>query len=148
MILFSVKTYNELSKKELYNLLRLRAEVFIVEQDCVYQDIDNKDEKALHVLGYKEGELIAYARVFKPTDYFEYASIGRVIVSKNERHNKYGYDLMITSIKAIKTQFNEKNIAISAQEYLQNFYNNLNFIKKGKAYLEDGISHIYMEKTE
>jgi len=138
------KTYSELTKNELYEILRLRVEVFIVEQDCPYQDVDNKDQKAVHVLGYNNNELIAYSRIFKPNDYFDLASIGRVVVAENQRKYKYGYLLMEESIKAVKKYFNETTIAVSAQEHLKTFYNNLGFQQKGKGYLEDNIPHIYM----
>ena len=113
---FTTKTFQQLTKEELYRILRLRAEVFVVEQDCVYQDIDNKDQKALHILGYKKNELIAYARIFKPNDYFEFASIGRVVVAQKEREHKYGYQLMEAAIMAVTIHFKTYNIAISAQE--------------------------------
>ncbi len=143
---FKTKSYYQLTKDELYQILCLRAEVFVVEQDCAYQDVDNKDQKALHVLGYKKDELIAYTRIFKPNDYFKYASIGRVVVALKERKHKYGYQLMEASINAIKNNFNETIIAISAQTYLKKFYNNLGFIQQGAAYLEDDIPHIFMVK--
>lgn len=139
-----VKTYSELTKDELYSLLQLRSEVFVVEQDCVYQDIDGKDQQALHVLGFKENQLIAYTRIFKPGDYFNQASIGRVVVKENERHHKYGNQIMIVSIQAVKQYFNETTIKISAQCYLKKFYNNLGFKAIGEEYLEDGIPHIAM----
>lgn len=139
-----VKTYSELTKDELYALLQLRSEVFVVEQDCIYQDIDGKDQKALHVLGFKENQLIAYTRVFKPGDYFKQASIGRVVVKANERHHQYGNQIMIASIQAVKQYFNEITIKISAQCYLKKFYNSLGFKEVGEEYLEDGIPHIAM----
>ena len=141
-----VKSFKDLTTQELYDLLQLRSEVFVVEQDCVYQDIDGKDEKALHVLGFKKKKLIAYTRIFKQGDYFKEASIGRVVVKESERQFKYGYDIMNASIDAIKTNFNEKTIKISAQTYLRNFYNNLGFKQVGEEYLEDGIPHIAMLK--
>ena len=144
MLEIKVKTFSELTKQELYNLLQLRSEVFVVEQDCVYQDIDGKDEKALHVLGFKNNKLIAYTRIFKPGDYFEEASIGRVVVAENERQYKYGYDIMKASIKAIKDYFNQTEIKISAQVYLNRFYTNLGFKSIGEEYLEDGIPHVAM----
>ncbi len=146
MLKTQVKTFSELTPQELYSILQLRSEVFVVEQDCVYQDIDGKDEKALHVLGFKNDKLIAYTRLFKSGDYFESASIGRVVVAKNERAFKYGYDLMKASIEAIETHFNEKKIKISAQAYLKTFYNNCGFIEFGEVYLEDNIPHIAMIK--
>ena len=144
MLDITIKHYKELSKDELYKILELRSEVFIVEQDCVYQDIDYKDQKAIHVLGLKKNKLVAYARIFKPGDYFEFESIGRVVVTKNERQNKFGYDIMKASIKAVKDELNETTIKISAQCYLKKFYTNLGFNKVGEKYLEDGIPHIAM----
>ncbi|MGA1225841.1 MAG: GNAT family N-acetyltransferase [Tamlana sp.] len=146
MLEIIVKSFEVLTKKELYNLLQLRSEVFVVEQDCVYQDIDGKDQKALHVLGFKDDKLIAYTRIFKPGDYFTEASIGRVVVTKNERQFKYGYDIMKASINAIKTHYNEDLIKISAQCYLKQFYTNLGFKAVGEEYLEDDIPHIAMIK--
>ena len=93
-----VKLFDELTTQELYDLLQLRSEVFVVEQDCVYQDIDGKDQKAIHVLGYQDDKFVAYTRIFKPGDYFEQASIGRVVVAENYRSHNYGYDIMKASI--------------------------------------------------
>ena len=144
MITTKISAFNELSIVELYDLLQLRSEVFIVEQDCVYQDIDGKDQKALHVLGYKNEKLVAYTRIFKPGDYFKEASIGRVVVMKGERAHNYGNAIMNASINAIKMHYNETIIKISAQTYLKRFYNNLKFMEIGEEYLEDGIPHIAM----
>ena len=147
MLNIQVKIYDELSINELYGLLQLRSEVFVVEQDCVYQDIDDKDQKAIHVLGFKNNKIVAYTRIFKPGDYFKEASIGRVVVSEKERKFKYGYEIMEASIKAILEFYNETTIKISAQTYLTKFYNNLGFSQTGEEYLEDGIPHIAMLKT-
>ena len=144
MPVFQHKKFDDLSIEELHALFALRSEVFVVEQNCVYQDLDGKDQLAYHVLGYKDSILTAYARVFKPGDYFKASSIGRVVVAKNQRQFKYGYDIMEASIKAIKTHFNVTEIKISAQCYLKNFYNNLEFFEIGEEYLEDGIPHIAM----
>ena len=146
MLDIKVKFFKDLTTQELYDILQLRSEVFVVEQDCVYQDIDSKDQKALHIIGYKNDRVVAYTRIFKPGDYFDLASIGRVVVSQKERDNKYGYDIMNTSIKAIRDNFNESTIKISAQCYLKKFYNNLEFKQVGVEYLEDGIPHIAMVK--
>lgn len=144
MLTITVKSFNQLTINELYEVLQLRSEVFVVEQDCVYQDIDGKDQTALHVLGIKDNKIVAYTRLFKPGDYFNLASIGRVVVKENQRMHKYGYDIMEASIKAIKTNYNTTDIKISAQCYLKRFYNNLNFFEVGEQYLEDGIPHIAM----
>ena len=146
MLNIKTKTFNELTTQELYDLLQLRSEVFVVEQDCVYQDVDGKDQKALHVLGYKEEKLVAYTRVFKPGLYFKEASIGRVVVKEKERQFKYGYKIMEASIKAIQNYYNETIIKISAQTYLKKFYTNLGFKTIGEEYLEDDIPHVAMIK--
>ncbi|WP_158846424.1 GNAT family N-acetyltransferase [Algibacter sp. L1A34] len=146
MINITVKTFEALTKIELYKLLQLRSEVFGVEQDCVYQDIDGKDQKSLHVLGVKNGKIVAYTRIFKPGDYFKESSIGRVVVAKNQRQHKYGYDIMHASAEAIQLHFGETVIKISAQLYLKKFYNNLGFSEIGDPYLEDNIPHIAMIK--
>jgi|TARA_B110000967_G_scaffold182573_1_gene200596 ElaA protein len=146
MLDISIKTFNQLSLEELYYLLQLRSEVFVVEQDCVYQDVDGKDQKALHVIGKKDTNIIAYTRIFNAGDYFKEASIGRVVVSEKERHLKYGHQLMVASIKAIEDSFHTKEIKLSAQKYLEKFYTNLGFKTVGEPYLEDGIPHIAMVK--
>ena len=147
MIQFKIKPFLELSTNELYAILQLRSEVFVVEQNCVYQDIDGKDQKAIHVLGYSEGILVAYSRLFKPKDYFEYASIGRVIVKASHRDQKLGHELMRASIDAITTLFQETKITISAQLYLQKFYESHGFVVVGESYLEDDIPHIEMKSV-
>ncbi|QLE03083.1 GNAT family N-acetyltransferase [Galbibacter sp. BG1] len=141
------KTFDQLTKKELYEILQLRSEVFVVEQNCVYQDIDGKDNKALHVLGKHDGELVAYTRIFNAGDYFENPSIGRVVVRKSERKYGLGHELMRASIEATHVNYGKQNIEISAQRYLEKFYEAHGFIQKGKGYLEDGIPHIKMIKS-
>lgn len=147
MIQFKIKLFNELSITELYELLQLRSEVFVVEQNCVYQDIDGKDQKAIHVLGYYEGVLAAYSRLFKPKEYFSDSSIGRVIVKASHRDKKFGHDLMRISIESIQDLFQETNITISAQLYLQKFYEGHGFVTVGESYLEDDIPHIEMRRV-
>lgn len=147
MIQFKIKPFHELTTDELYALLQLRSEVFVVEQNCVYQDIDGKDQKAIHVLGYSDGVLVACSRLFKPKDYFEYSSIGRVIVKESHRDKKWGHELMRVSIDAITSLFQETKITISAQLYLQKFYESHGFFVVGESYLEDDIPHIEMKKV-
>ena len=144
---FKIKPFKELTTQELYEILRLRSEVFVVEQNCVYQDIDNKDQKALHVLGYYDDELAAYCRLFDAGDYFDNASIGRVIVAQKFRDKKWGNNLMIEAIDGIKQYFDKSQITISAQMYLQKFYESHGFIKTSEMYLEDDIPHIEMKKS-
>lgn len=139
-----VKSFDELTKKELYEVLHLRSEVFVVEQDCVYQDIDGKDERALHLLGWEDQKLVAYARCFEAGDYFDEASIGRILVRENYRKMGYGHQITKASIKAIKTKYKADKIKISAQIYLVMFYESHGFKTKGDRYMEDGIPHIAM----
>lgn len=146
MINIEIKTFNELTTQELYDILQLRSDIFVVEQNCVYQDLDYKDQKAYHLLGLKDKKIVAYTRIFKPGDYFEEASIGRVVVAKHARQYKYGNDIMKTSINYINNELNVFSIKISAQEYLKQFYSNLGFKQIGDPYLEDGIPHIGMIK--
>ena len=143
----TVKEFKALTLEELYGILQLRSEVFVVEQDCVYQDLDGKDQKALHVVGLKNNKVIAYARLFKPGDYFKEASIGRVVVSPSTRKEGYGVEIMRASIQAVKEQYNETTMRISAQKYLLKFYNSLGFVQEGEEYLEDGIPHVAMVKS-
>lgn len=146
MISIRIKSFDELTTSELYDLLQLRAEVFVVEQDCVYQDLDGKDQKGLHVLGLKNDKIVAYTRIFKAGDYLAQASIGRVVVKSGERQHGYGLDIMQASIKAVEANFKETSIALSAQTYLKKFYRSLGFVEKGGEYLEDGIPHVMMIK--
>ena len=136
--------YNELTTNQLYNILKLRAEVFVVEQNCAYQDLDNKDNKALHLIGEINNEIIAYTRIFKKGDYFTNSSIGRVLVKKEFRKKELGKVIMEKSIEIIKKNTKEEKIEISAQKYLTKFYKDFGFKKTGKEYLEDNIPHIKM----
>jgi ElaA protein len=142
-----IKRFDELSVDQLYYILELRSEVFVVEQNCVYQDIDKKDQKAIHLLGELDGILVAYCRIFKPKIYFEKASIGRVIVKLSHRDLKLGHELMYNAINIIKDQLGETEITISAQVYLKNFYQSHGFIQTSEMYLEDDIPHIEMKKS-
>lgn len=144
MIVFKCEPFNNLNIDELHNILALRSEVFVVEQNCVYQDIDGKDQISLHVIGKNNNTIVAYTRLFKQGDYFNEASIGRVVVDKNVRHLKYGSSIMKASIIAIKNHFGTSEIKISAQLYLKGFYNSFGFKSIGDSYLEDGIPHIGM----
>ena len=139
-----IKSYEELSKAELYQVLRERSAIFVVEQNCPYQEVDNKDQMALHVMGIESGELIAYARVFKADDYETEASIGRVLVGKSHRNRGLGQEIMKASLEAVKTQFKTDTVVVSAQRYLKKFYKDLGFKITGDPYLEDGIPHIKM----
>ncbi len=144
---WKIKRFEALSIVELYDLLQLRSEVFVVEQNCVYQDIDGKDGKALHLIGEANGQTVAYSRLFKPNDYFDEASIGRVVVKETYRDKKLGHILMQEAIQAIKSEFGQTNITISAQLYLKKFYESHGFIQTSETYLEDDIPHIEMKRS-
>ena len=135
------KTFSELDTEDLYQILRIRSEVFVVEQDCVYQDIDNKDQNAIHLYYKENDQIVAYTRIFKAGDYYENPCIGRVIVSKKNRGNDLGKKIMIDSMEYIKQNIKGEKIELSAQKYLDKFYKDLGFYKIGEDYLEDGIPH-------
>jgi ElaA protein len=144
VINWKIKPFNELSLQELYSVLKLRSIVFVVEQNCVYQDIDGKDQKALHLIGEYNNEIVAYARLFKSGDYFENASIGRVVIHPDARDKKFGHEMMRQAIAGLESHFNETKITISAQLYLQKFYESHGFVVQGETYLEDDIPHVEM----
>jgi len=137
------KSFDELSQLELYSVLQLRTQIFVVEQDCVYQDMDNKDQLSYHMMGFDDSKLVAYTRLIpQGISYQEACSIGRVVVDGSYRKSGIGKDLMHRSIKKCNELFGDASeICISAQSYLKDFYTNLGFVATGKEYLEDGILH-------
>lgn len=145
MIHWTSKPFNELSAHELYAILQLRNEVFIVEQNCHYHDCDNKDLKAWHLMGMENGKLAAYARLLPPGLSYAQASIGRVATSKEARRKGYGRELMKEAIRRTAELFDTRQIRIGAQLYLEHFYESLGFTRTGDIYLEDNIPHIEME---
>ncbi len=138
------KSFDELSKSELYQLLQLRSEVFVVEQECAYQDVDGMDQEALHVLGTDDKELVCYTRIFPPGIYDEYARIGRVVVRNTHRNQGLGIEIMNATMAVIKSNYGTTGMSLSAQTYLVKFYQDMGFEKTGKEYLEDGIPHVLM----
>jgi len=136
--------FSELTSQQVYDMLQLRSEVFVVEQDCVYQDIDGHDDKAYHVMSYQQETLVAYSRILPPGAYFEELSIGRVIVKQGFRKQNLGHELMRKSINFALKAHPQSIIKISAQQYLIKFYESHGFMISGEGYLEDGIPHIGM----
>jgi len=129
----------------LYDVLKIRTDVFVVEQNCPYPELDNKDQVSKHFCGYdNEGHLVAYTRILPPGISYKEASIGRVLVSKSARYKKYGKTLMQLSINISQHLYPNSSIKIGAQCYLENFYTGLGFSKSSEPYLEDGIPHIEM----
>ena len=145
-----LKKYKDLTLDEFHSILQLRIDVFVVEQDCPYPELDGKDKQAYHFFAFAEGnptQIIAYTRIFKPGNYYNEAAIGRVVVHSDHRKEGLGVQLMKRSIDQIESMFQTKKIKIGAQTYLQKFYESLGFKKIGKDYIEDGIPHIHMIKT-
>ena len=148
-IVWSCLRFNELSTEDLYRLLQLRAEVFVVEQGCAYQDVDGYDHEALHVMGHLSGtdeaQLVSYSRLLPPGTKYEGASIGRVITKKSIRGCGVGKALMLSSLAFCRQHWTGKAITISAQAYLQKFYIELGFETVSEPYDEDRIPHIRMQ---
>ncbi|HET7003012.1 MAG TPA: GNAT family N-acetyltransferase [Puia sp.] len=144
MITWILKPFTELTPNELYNILQLRNEVFIVEQNCPYQDMDNKDLKSWHLMGIKEDKLIAYSRLLAPGISYSESSIGRIVSSPAVRKTGMGKKLVEESIGQIKNLFKTETIRIGAQLYLKSFYESFGFVQEGDIYLEDNIPHIIM----
>jgi ElaA protein len=138
------KKFDKLSLHELYAILRLRTEVFVVEQNCVFQDMDNKDQACYHVMGWKDDILVATTRLVPPGIIYEIPSIGRVVTSPVARGSGIGRILMKKSIEEMNRLFGKQPVKIGAQVYLLNFYSSLGFQQSSKIYLEDGIEHIEM----
>ena len=148
-IIWKCRRFDELSTEDLYRILQLRAEVFVVEQDCAYQDVDDLDQGALHVLGYltgdNEAQLACYTRLLPPGIKYEGVSIGRVVTNKSARGGGAGKALMVNSIAFCGEQWPGKAITISAQQHLEKFYTELGFETQSEPYAEDGIPHIRMQ---
>ena len=138
------KKFEELTVDELYAIMRLRNEVFVVEQNCVYQDADDKDQQSRHLTGWDGETLIAYTRIIPPGISYDAASIGRVVISPKYRNRGTGRKLMEESISRTFNEFNCAAIKIGAQVYLTKFYLSLGFLQSSEAYPEDGIPHVEM----
>ena len=148
-IVWTCSRFDELSTGDLYRILQLRAEIFIVEQDCVYQDVDDYDQEALHVMGQlsvgDEAQLVCYTRLLPPGTKYDGASIGRVVTKKSARGGGIGKALMLNSLAFCKEHWPNQAITISAQQYLQKFYTELGFETLSEPYDEDGIPHMRMQ---
>ena len=142
-----LKKFEELTPFELYAILQLRNEVFVVEQNCVFQDADDKDQRCYHLLGFGNKKLVAYTRLVPPGEIYKQASIGRVVTSPSVRKNGSGKELMKRSIESVYSLFGKQPIKIGAQLYLKKFYESFGFTQISDVYLEDGIEHIYMVRA-
>ncbi|MBK7559959.1 MAG: GNAT family N-acetyltransferase [Chitinophagaceae bacterium] len=142
-----LKKMDDLSPHELYAIMQLRNEVFVVEQNCVYQDADNKDPLCYHLMGWSDDKLEAYSRIIPPGVAYIEPSIGRVVTSPSARGGGIGKQLMEQSINQVLKLFGTTSVKIGAQVYLLNFYSNLGFLQTSAIYLEDGIEHVEMVKS-
>ncbi len=142
-----IKEFTKLKNSELYDLLALRTNVFVVEQNCPYPELDYKDQSADHVLIYYQDDLIAVSRILPPQISYPEVSIGRVATAEKVRGQKIGVLLMESNMEFIRKKYGNVAIRISAQTYLQKYYEHFMFKFTGKAYLEDGIPHIEMLYT-
>lgn len=143
---WSFKSYEALSKEDLYDILALRAEVFVVEQDCPYQDVDYKDQKSHHVLARDPNQLlVGYTRIPAPdVSYNGIPAIGRVITKENARGTGLGHELILKSLEYIQELYGNIDVKLSAQSHLVGYYGKHGFASTGKEYLEDGIPHTEM----
>jgi ElaA protein len=141
-----LKKFDELKPDQLYAILQLRNEVFVVEQNCVFQDADDKDQDSYHLMGFHNNKLVAYTRLVPAGVFYEQASIGRVVTSPSVRRSGAGKLLMQQSIDTLYQLFGKVPIKIGAQYYLRKFYESFGFVQISDIYLEDGIEHIYMLK--
>lgn len=143
-IAWQTKSFDQLSTNELFEILKLRQAIFVVEQECAYPDIDDTDKVALHFFGYADEHLAAYARLIKPGVTYDYASIGRVAIAPEFRGTGLGRTLMQASIAKMSELYPGEKLKIGAQQHLEAFYNSLGFVTVSETYLEDGIPHIDM----
>lgn len=139
-----LKAFTELSNYELYEILKLRSKVFVVEQNCVFQDMDDKDTKCMHLMGFADNALVAYSRLVPSGVSYKEVSIGRVVTDPDYRAKGLGKELMQLSIEKIEEAFGKNPIRIGAQLYLKDFYESFGFNINSAEYIEDGIPHIEM----
>jgi len=138
-------SFDQLSTQELYQILKLRVDIFVVEQECPYEELDGKDKDAIHVMGYEHNELVAYARLFGPGVYYTAAAaIGRVAVKKKYRGQQLGNAIMTESYKLLKSLHGNVAVQLAAQQYLEDFYARLGFEVISEPYDWDGIVHVDM----
>jgi ElaA protein len=147
MIKWTCKHFSELTTEELYHILRLRSEVFVVEQNCVFLDMDNKDLVCHHVMGWEGKKLLGYSRILRAGISYVESSIGRIVSSPAARGMGIGRELLSESIQAIYRLHGKRDIRIGAQYYLKEFYESYGFVQTGEIYSEDGIDHIEMLLT-
>ena len=138
------RAFSELSTDDLYELIKFREEVFVVEQKCIYLECDGWDRKAMHLLGYEDGKLTAYLRAFPAGMRYREMCLGRVAVKNAARGQGAGRNLVAEGLAQMRKAWGEGPIRISAQTYLLRFYRDFGFVPEGEEYLDDGIPHRYM----
>jgi len=141
---WKIANFDDLTTRELYTVMRLRQDVFVLEQNCVYRDLDGLDLAAVHILCWEDGELLAYLRCLQPGASYPQSSIGRIVVSPLARGRDLGRELVNRGIAYNLETWPDTDIRIGAQAYLEKFYTELGFVTDGEPYMEDGIEHIYM----
>jgi len=145
-LIWHYKEFDELTPRELYDIFHLRVMVFMVEQDCLYNEVDGKDLKCAHLWCETDGKILAYCRIVPPGVSYTEPSIGRVVSHPEFRHLKLGYQLMRHSLEIIENRYETKSVRISAQSYLKNFYGKFGFQQVSEEYLEDDLPHMEMLK--
>lgn len=146
-LLWNTKHFKELSTEELFDILYLRTAVFVVEQNCPYQEVDEKDKEAIHLFGRMEGELIAVTRILPQGVSYQEVSIGRVAIKEEYRGTGIADELLAKSLDCIEKEFGKQSVRISAQQYLLNYYKRHGFKPAGDVYLEDNIPHVEMLRS-
>lgn len=141
---WKIKTFGELSAQELYKIIQARVEVFVIEQNCPYQDLDNSDQKAVHLWSEIDDEVVGYCRIFDAGIKYDECSIGRVLTTEKGRGKNIGRQMMKFAVETIESRFRKTSIRISAQDYLLKFYQEFAFESTGKNYLEDDLPHTEM----
>lgn len=141
-----LKKFDDLTIHELYAILQLRSEVFVIEQNCVYHDPDGKDQVAWHLMGMQNSKLVAYTRILPPGISYADPAIGRVVTSPAARRSGLGRELMLRSIEQCEMLFGKTSITLGAQLYLKKFYESLGFFISSDEYIEDGIPHVAMTR--
>lgn len=139
-----INSFQDLSNESLYKILKARTDVFVVEQNCPYPELDNYDQASIHYYLKVNNEIAAYVRILPKGSKYREVSIGRVLVAKKYRGNGYARELMQKAIDYVVSAWGETEIKIQAQVYLEEFYTSLGFRKNSMSYLEDGIPHIDM----
>ncbi|WP_332453365.1 GNAT family N-acetyltransferase [Chryseobacterium aquaticum] len=143
-IIWKIKSFEEITTSELYEIIKARVDVFVVEQDCPYPDLDDYDQKALHLWAEQDQKVLAYCRIFNQGIKYTETSIGRVLTTEKGRGKNLGKQLIQYAVETIENRFHTSEVRISAQDYLLRFYSGFGFEDTGKKYLEDNIPHTEM----